>query len=87
MILHIVNSKPTTAADTADDKLCNALSASKTRAPEIIGLLHSAYHDGAHLPAGRVAERLASARHAAEQLLVAILSAEQALAAEGPSAA
>lgn len=87
MIIHIADAKAKTAAETADDKLCNALSASKTRAPEIIGLLHSAYHDAPHLPVGRVSERLASARHCAEQLLVAILAAEHALASQGPGAA
>lgn len=87
MILHIVNQTHPMAVQTVDDKICSALTASKTRTPNIIGLLHSAYHDGAHLPPGRVAERLASARHDAEQLLVAILAAEQALATESPSVA
>ena len=64
----------------ADNKLCNALSAAKISGPEIIGVLHSAYHDGYCLPKGYVADRIKEARERAEKLLVAILAAEQAQA-------
>ncbi len=65
----------------ADDKLCTALAKAKHLSPEIIGLLHSAYHDGHHIPDGkeRVAERIKDARRHIEAMMVAILAAEQAI--------
>lgn len=64
---------------TADEKLSHALAQAKIRGPEISALLHSAFHDGAYLPEGRMAERIRDARENVERLLVAVLAAEQAL--------
>lgn len=65
---------------TPDEKLSHALAQAKIRGPEIAALLHSAFHDGAYLPEGRVAERIHDARLNAERLLLAIAEAEEAIA-------
>lgn len=70
----------------SDDKLCSALAKAKYMAPEIIGLLHSAYHDGYRLAEGVPAERISEARRYAEKLLLAIAQAEQAIASAAPAA-
>lgn len=64
---------------TSDDKLCLALAKAKHLCPDVIGSLHSAYHDGLHLPEGYVADRIKDARERVEMLLVAVLAAEQSL--------
>lgn len=71
---------------TPDEKLSHALAQAKIRGPEIAALLHSAFHDGAYLPEGRVAERIRDARENVERLLVAVLAAEQAIASAAPAA-
>jgi uncharacterized protein (UPF0210 family) len=71
--------------NTTDDKLCSALAKAKHIGPEIIGLLHSAYHDGYRLADGVTAERITEARRYAEKLLVAVLAAEQAIAPAAPA--
>lgn len=71
---------------TPDEKLSHAVAQAKIRGPEIAALLHSAFHDGAYLPEGRVAERIHEARVCAERLLLAIAQAEEALASEAPVA-
>lgn len=65
---------------TPDEKLSHALAQAKIRGPEISALLHSAFHDGAYLPEGRMAERIHDARMNAERLLLAIAEAEEAIA-------
>jgi hypothetical protein len=75
-------------SNMADDKLCSALAKAKHLCPDVIGYLHSAYHDGHHLPEGYVAERLKEARANIEKVLVAILAAQQSIAqapATGPA--
>lgn len=71
---------------TPDEKLSHALAQAKIRGPEISALLHSAFHDGAYLPEGRVAERIHEARLNAERLLLAIAEAEEAIASAAPVA-
>jgi len=68
---------------TPDEKLSHALAQAKIRGPEISALLHSAFHDGAYLPDGRIAERIRDARENVERLLVAVLAAEQSIASVG----
>lgn len=70
---------------TSDEKLSHALAQAKIRGPEIAALLHSAFHDGAYLPEGRVAERVHDARVCAERLLLAIAQAEEAIASAAPA--
>jgi predicted short-subunit dehydrogenase-like oxidoreductase (DUF2520 family) len=71
---------------TPDEKLCSALAKAKHIGPEIIAMLHGAFHDGHRLPEDIVAERVTGARRYAEQLLVAVLAVEQAIASRAAAA-
>lgn len=63
-------------------KLCDASAVAKGNCPDIIGLLHGAYH-GAHSASPAILRsNVREARQCCEQLLVAIIAAEQAMDAE-----